>query len=750
MRSPFTLLAGLINGYPKVVAGLLLVVLVASLYGTTLITMETGTDGYLDGSTPFGQSYNTYTTTFGSSDAVIILVESDDSTGVEQLQFLDSLESDLRRQQHVASVASIADLVKQANGGRVPTSAAEVIAVKAQVPASLLERYVPSNTFTLVQVALDQGLSLDQSTAALDNIQSLVSSSDVPPGTTVSVTGSSAFAQQMGTEMGTSTGTLVGVAMLLLVGAVGLLFGYVSHRFLPVLMVGIGLVITFGVLGLAGVKITMAAIGAFPILIGLGVDYAIQFHARLEEEARKGPLPVAVRETMENTGPAVFWAMVATTMGFAPLFISPIPMIGGFAFVAITGIVACYAVSLVGIPLIARLTGYRPKGVHTEVRQATGPDRLLATLSVRIAKNPLPLLAVVGLVALLGVALDPSIPISTDENTFVPQDMPALVQMEKVSRSMGSTTPVPILVRGDGVDSLDTLRWMLEFEDYALTHHADRLTGATSIADLVVQYHGGTLPSTESELRAVLDAMPASAKEPYLSGHGTAQISFGSTTMDMPVQAALKRQLEADLAYVSPPVGIQAEPSGSFALFTNLIGDIANNKDRMTVLGFVGVLAVLLLVYRKVHAAAPLIPIVAVVGWNAVAMTVLGMEYTPLTAVLGSMTIGVAAEYTILVLERFLEEKEKYGDVFVAIEHSVQRIGRAILVSGLATAAGFSALFASNFPLISNFGVTTVFAVLFSLTGAIVVMPAALVVMDRIQARLEHRRSVGSPAPVSP
>ena len=37
MRSPFTLLAGLINAYPKVVAGLLLVVLVASLYGTTLI-----------------------------------------------------------------------------------------------------------------------------------------------------------------------------------------------------------------------------------------------------------------------------------------------------------------------------------------------------------------------------------------------------------------------------------------------------------------------------------------------------------------------------------------------------------------------------------------------------------------------------------------------------------------------------------------------------------------------------------------
>ncbi len=745
MRSPFTLLAGLINAYPKVVAGLFLVVLVASLYGTTLISMETGTAGYLDSSTAFGQSYDEYTSTF-SSDAVILLVESDDSTGVEQLQFLDALEEDLRQQENVKSVASIADLVKQANGGTVPTSGAEVTAIKASIPRDLLDRYVPSNTFTLVQIALEAGLSKDQSTAALNNVQSFVSSSDVPPGTTVSVTGSTAFAQQMATEMETSTGTLIGVAMLLLIVVTGLLFGYVSHRFLPVLIVAVGLVMTFGVMGLIGLKISMAAIGAFPILIGLGIDYAIQFQSRLEEESRKGTLVEAVRQTMENTGPAVFYAMFATAMGFAALFLSPIPMLQGFALVSIVGIASCYAVSLVGIPVYARLVNYRPKGVHAEVHEATGYDRFLGTLSVRIAKNPLPLLAVVGLVALVGVALDPSIPISTDENSFVPQDMPALVLMEKVSRTMGSTSPVPIFVRGDGVDSLDSMNWMLEFEKYALEHHADRLTGATSIADLVVQYNGGTMPATETELQAVLAAMPEAAKSPYLSGHGTAQIQFSSAKMGMPVQAALKTQLEDELAFINPPPGIVAEPTGSFTLFTKLIGDIAENKDKMTVLGFVLVLGTLLVVYRKIDAAAPLIPIVAVVGWNAVAMTLLGIDYTPLTATLGAMTIGVAAEYTILVLERFLEERERTGDVFVAIEHSVQKIGRAITVSGLATIAAFSALCVSTFPMISNFGVTTVIAVGFSLIGAIVVMPAALVVVDRAQTRIEHRREARSGA----
>jgi len=742
MRSPFTLLAGLVNAHPKVVAGLLLVVLAASLVGTSLIEMETGTAGYLDESSPFGQSYAQYTDTF-SSETIILVIETDDPTGVEQLRFMDSLEEGLRGQQHVASVASIADMIRQANGGAMPTSPAEVAAIKSQVPPDLLKRYLPSNTFTMISVVLDPGLSQDGSTAALHNLQSYLANTEVPTGMKVSVTGSSAFSEQMGEEMGASTGTLIAVAMILMVVVIGLLFGYVSHRFLPVLMVGMGLVITFGVMGLAGIRISMAAIGAFPILLGLGIDYAIQFHSRLEEEAQKDTLADAIRNTLENTGPAVLWAMVATAMGFAALYLSPVPMIRGFALVSIIGIATCYAVSLVAIPVFARLVDYQPKGVYRAIHEATGLERALGTLAVRIAKNPVPLLAVVALVALVGGAVDPSIPISTNENTFVPQDMPALVLMEKVSRTMGSTAGVPILVTGDRVDSPESLEWMLEFEKYALEHHGDQLTGATSIADLAVQYNGGTLPGTASELRAVLDRIPETTKTAYLSGHDTAQISFGATVMEVPEQDDLKAQLEEDLAFTSPPPGISARPTGSFALFTKLIGDIAENKDRMTVLGFILVLGVLLLVYRKLDAAAPLIPIVAVVGWNAVAMTALGIDYTPLTATLGSMTIGVAAEYTILMLERFLEEREKYGDVYSAIEHAVQRIGRAILVSGLATAAGFSALLASTFPMISNFGLTTVIAVLFSLIGAIVVMPAALVVVDRAQTWLEHRLGVG-------
>ncbi|MEN6340951.1 MAG: hydrophobe/amphiphile efflux-3 (HAE3) family transporter [Methanospirillum sp.] len=739
MHSPFILLARLINGHARVVAVLVAIVLAVSLYGMTLTRMDTSTYSYLDPNTPFGVSYDQYSSTFGTS-LVVLLVESGDVYSLDQLRYVDSLEAEMRKVEHVRSVVSIADVIQAANHGSTPNSTADIVAIKEKVPPGVLSEYFKSGTLMLVDIVLDPGLSAEDGAMAVIAVQQVIADSDPPAGTTITQTGDLVFNMQTNVAMSLQAIILIVVAMVLLVIVLGLLFGYVNHRFVPVVMVGMGLVVTFGILGFSGILITMAAIGAFPILIGLGIDYAIQFHSRLEEEARRGSLAEAILATLENTGPAVLYALIACSMGFAALFLSPVPMIRNFAQVAIIGIVSCYLVSLIGIPVFARLISYRPKGVPADSGTPTGFDRVLGLLSVRIARNPVPLLAVALLVALVGVAVDPSIPIDTDMASFVPPDMPAQIELNKVTSAMGSTSPVPIYVTGRSVDSLDSLAWMRAFEEYALENHGDRLTGGISIADIVMLYNGGALPATASELRAVLDAIPARIKGAYLSGNGEAQISFSSIYMEMDQQNELKAELNGDLAYIHPPAGIEADPNGSFALWTQLIDDIANFKDSMTVLGFVLVLATLLAVYRKIDAAAPLIPIVAVVGWNSVTMALLGIDYTILTATLGAMTIGVAAEYTILVLERYLEEREKTGDVYAAIERSVQRIGRAIAVSGLATAAGFSALLISSFPIIANFGITTVIAVGYSLIGTIAVMPAALSLVDWLRQRTADSR----------
>jgi hypothetical protein len=217
-------------------------------------------------------------------------------------------------------------------------------------------------------------------------------------------------------------------------------------------------------------------------------------------------------------------------------------------------------------------------------------------------------------------------------------------------------------------------------------------------------------------------------------------ITFGMINLQIPEEENLKNQMENDITFLQPPQGITLQPAGSFEIYTTLIGGLSSSKDEMTYLGFAFIFIFLALVYRHIHALSPLIPIVLIVGWNAVAMYLLGIAYSPLTATLGSMTIGVAAEYTILVMERYAEEEERLGDHMAAIQESVNRIGTAITVSGLATFFGFSALCLASFPIISNFGTTTLIAVGFSLTAAIFVMPAVLSFVGKFTEWLERRK----------
>jgi hypothetical protein len=751
----FSSIARFVNRHPKVVLCIIAAVLVVAIFGATLITMDTGDFTYIDKNSPEGAIDYQYSQTL-NTDSIVLIVDTSDPLNPSVLKYLDRLEGDIRQQQYISGTESIVDVLKSENNGILPQTKGDIEALVNEMPPAVQATAIPSNVLTLVQINLDNGLSTASEIKALDAVQLVIDQSNPPAGVTVEMSGTPSFRQQMQTEMSTNTGMLIGGALILMVIVMGLLFSYVNHRFLPVLFVALGLTTAMGLMGLAGISLTLAVMGAFPVMIGLGIDYAIQFHARLDEEARKGSLDDAVFTTITKTGPAVMYAMLATSLGFAAMFVSTIPMVQSFGLVAMIGIMSCYCISLVGIPAVAQVIHYKPKPQAPQVCYAVGTDacdsrptqkrkkswsysQFLTNASVKIAKNPVPILLVVALIAVIGYQVDPLIPIEANENNFVPPDMPAKIQLDKVTRVLGGLTTADIYIEGARVTDLDTLQWIQKFQDYELAHHPD-LKSATSIVTYIMAYNGGVMPQTQSQVDAALDRMPEGIKDQYISGSMRGVIHFGMADLQMPQQEDLKKQMVNDIAFLQPPPGISVNPTGEFDIFTSLVAGLDASKDEMTYLGFGIIFVYLAFVYRHIHAVSPLIPIILIVGWNSVVMYLLGIAYTPMTATLGSMTIGVAAEYTILVMERYSEEQEQLHDHIAAIQESVSKIGSAITVSGLATFFGFSALCLSTFPIISNFGISTLIAIGFSLFGAIFIMPAVLSLMGQFTEWLEKRK----------
>ncbi|MBP2134467.1 hydrophobe/amphiphile efflux-3 (HAE3) family protein [Methanomicrobium sp. W14] len=773
MKSIFELIANTINKRPFVVAGLIAAILIMAIYGASMTTMATGTKTYLFTDRPVGSLLTHYTDTFGS-DMVVLIVEGQDVITPDVLNYLDSLEGDLRNTRYVSGATGLVDLIKSANGGTIPQNEADIETVLNSVPSDTLDLLLPSKTMTLVSIPLDTGLSDESKDGIVDNVDSVIQFSGTPAGITVTATGSPAFSVEMKDDMQKSMGTLIGLAMIFMVIAMFFLFGHVRYRLLPVFIVFCGIVTTFGVMGFAGIHITTIVVAAFPVLIGIGVDYAIQFQSRFDEEIKVSSMKEAVFTTITNSGPAIFFAMLATALGFVALSIlAPSPMISGFGTTCIIGIVCCYISAMVIIPTFATIVKYKPKtgGLNPvdsaqscqldwkgcEEPPVVKPgtkgsfmeryDVAIGKLAGKIAKHPIPVLLVLMMVAVVGIQLDGLVIIDTDEDSMVPQDMPAKVSMDKLGSVIGSTNTITTYIKADSIEDPETLQWMYDFGEYALGKQSD-LTGVTSIATYLKQYNKGVLPTEKSDIERVWGTIPESIRDKYVDGDTEAVIEFSMKDISIPATQALIADMQDDLDWYKQHPGMTATYTGQMVMFTDLINGIKETKDPMTYLGFALILALLILLYRKFSAITPLVPIIMIVGWNGFIMYSLGLTYSLLTACLGAMTIGIASEYTIVMMERYLEEKKKGLDTVTAIQMSVQKIGAAISVSGLATVCGFSALTLSTSPIIQNFGIVTVIAVGFSILGAIIVMPAAISVFESIGDFMEERkrtRSAGCP-----
>jgi predicted RND superfamily exporter protein len=185
--------------------------------------------------------------------------------------------------------------------------------------------------------------------------------------------------------------------------------------------------------------------------------------------------------------------------------------------------------------------------------------------------------------------------------------------------------------------------------------------------------------------------------------------------------------LDSMVANLDPPPGVTAAPSGLVVLGIELVDNLQAGRQVLT-LAALGLVALwLLLVYRRlVTALLPLVPVTMAVGGSALAVYALGLELTPLTTVSGPLAIAITTEFSVLLISRFLEEREAGAGTDLAVHRAALRIGRAFLASGLTLLGGFVVLAFSPMPLLVDFGVVVAIDVALALVSVLVVLPPLL------------------------
>jgi len=141
---------------------------------------------------------------------------------------------------------------------------------------------------------------------------------------------------------------------------------------------------------------------------------------------------------------------------------------------------------------------------------------------------------------------------------------------------------------------------------------------------------------------------------------------------------------------------------------------------------------VLTLIFYYTHRSLTLgiitiVPVVLVLIWVYGIMFFLGMKMNAMTAIIGSLTIGLGITYAIHVTQRFVEDASKIEDIDEACRVTVRHTGTALVGAGVTTIAAFGTLMLSTMPPARQFGGIVSITIFLSFVTSVFVLPTLLV-----------------------
>jgi predicted RND superfamily exporter protein len=164
-----------------------------------------------------------------------------------------------------------------------------------------------------------------------------------------------------------------------------------------------------------------------------------------------------------------------------------------------------------------------------------------------------------------------------------------------------------------------------------------------------------------------------------------------------------------------------ARVAGSLALSADILGSIRHDGPMASGAAFLGVVFVVVLLFRwRATTAYVIASLLVGVLWLAAATMALGVKINFANFIAFPITFGIGVDYPVNVVSRFVADGEK--DVVSA----VQSTGSAVALCSLTTIIGYSSLLIAENRALYLFGVVAVLGELSCLTAALTLLPAVL------------------------
>ncbi len=389
----------------------------------------------------------------------------------------------------------------------------------AKVPGTPKQRFAylfPSREAALVSVRLRAGTSeaRRERTIALVRRALTMPEWHLQHGEHYLLTGEPVVVSELTSSITHSIELLLVAVLLVMAVVLSLVFGG-RPRLLPLGIAALAVALTFGGLAAVGASLTVAQVAVLPVLVGLAVDYAIQFLSRVQEAREEGAadVRVAIGRAAAVGGPTLAAAAAAGAGALLVLTLSPVPTVRGFGLLLVVGIAVALLCALVVGSAVLALAADRAgrlaegRGERATIDDRAAPGRRLASVRHRVAppvmraavllapswrgaqellrenfltrfvsraalgyalRNPGRVLGVGLVLAALGWGLDTQTHVETNLEKLVPQNLASLRNLDALEHASGVGGEIDLEVSGANLATPAAIEWMSSYQNAVL------------------------------------------------------------------------------------------------------------------------------------------------------------------------------------------------------------------------------------------------------------------------------------------
>jgi len=345
--------------------------------GMFFLRIDTNQENFFPHKHPIRRASEIINSKFGGSQTVSVMISGDIKDPV-LMQKIDDLTQHLKGSEGVGGVFSISDVVREMSKAlyepaeegydMIPSSSAAI--------AQMFELYNMSGN----PDDFKQLMNFDNTKAHLlvrlskpdnkivrdlrDDIKSFTA--DFPASVT---TGGYAiimidFAQKIINGQVSSLALALIIVLILLT----VIFRSLKGGLIGSIPLAASIIIQFGVMGITGVAIDAATALLSSIMIGVGVDFTIQFLWKYKNELRKGASrEEAISETYRTTGRSIVINGLSVIAGFSATLFSGFLSIRFFGYLTLLAIGSCLIYAIIVMP--AFMLYFKPKFIEANQKQ---------------------------------------------------------------------------------------------------------------------------------------------------------------------------------------------------------------------------------------------------------------------------------------------------------------------------------------------------------------------------------------------